>query len=188
MIVVIDNKDSFVWNVVDYVSIFDKVEVLPNTASVSDIKKFDPDGIIISSGPGSPENKKYIGNCFDFLDLGIPLLGIGLGFQIISYFFGSKIVKVKPMHGKASLIYHDKKNIFEDVTNPLKVGRYNSLAIESVPNNFKLTAISDDGIIMGIRHKEKMIEGVNFHPESILTPKNEGLKIFSNFVKICHVR
>ncbi len=190
MILIVDNKDSFVWNLAEYVSIFDKVKVVPNTVSLKDIKKIDPDGIIISPGPGSPDNRKDVGNCPEIIaETTIPILGVCLGHQIIAKVFGGEVGRVKPVHGKVSVVRHDGKSIFKGVKNPLKAGRYHSLAVLKMPKNFELSAVSEDGVVMGIRCKkrEKEVEGVQFHPESVLTEfeRKEGLKIIENFVKIC---
>ncbi len=189
MILLVDNRDSFVWNLAEYASIFDKVKVVPNTITLAEVKKIDPDGIIISPGPGSPESKRDVGNSPEIvLEIDVPILGVCLGHQIIGHVFGGKVGRVKPLHGKSSLVKHDGKTIFSDVKNPLEAGRYHSLAVLEVPKGFEVSAVSlNDGVIMGIRHKSKPIEGVQFHPESILTEylRREGLKIVKNFVNLC---
>ncbi|ADC66134.1 glutamine amidotransferase of anthranilate synthase [Ferroglobus placidus DSM 10642] len=185
MIVVVDNRDSFVWNLAEYVSIFTGVKVVSNAAKISEIKKLDPDGIILSPGPSSPKNREGIGNCPEILlEFDLPILGVCLGHQIIAHVFGGVVGKVKPVHGKASVVEHDGKTIFRGVENPLKAGRYHSLAVLRVPKKFEVSAKSE-GIVMGIRHRKKPIEGVQFHPESVLTPRSEGLKIIRNFVEMC---
>lgn len=188
MILIIDNKDSFVWNLVEYVSIFDRVKVVPNTVTLKEIKKIDPIGIIISPGPGSPDRRREVGNCPEIVvETTIPILGVCLGHQIIAHVFGGEVDKVKPTHGKSSIVKHDGKTIFKDVKNPLNAGRYHSLAVIKMPKNFELSAISEDGVVMGIRCKNREIEGIQFHPESVLTEfeRKEGLKIIENFIKIC---
>ncbi len=187
MILIIDNRDSFVWNLADYASMFSDVEVLPNTIDVSDVKRIEPDGIIISPGPGSPERNRDVGNCREIVrEVEVPILGVCLGHQIIAHVFGGVVGKVKPLHGKASLIRHDSKTIFEGVKNPLMAGRYHSLAVLKAPRSFEISAISlNDGVIMGIRHKKEPLEGVQFHPESVLTDKENGLRIIKNFVMLC---
>jgi len=192
MILLVDNRDSFVWNLAEYASIFDEVKVVPNTISLSEVKKIDPDGIIISPGPGSPESKRDVGNSPEIvLEMDVPILGVCLGHQIIGHVFGGKVGRVKPLHGKSSLVKHDGKTIFSGVKNPLEAGRYHSLAVLEVPKGFEISAVSiSDGVIMGIRHKNKPIEGVQFHPESVLTEyhSGEGLKIVKNFVDLCKGR
>jgi len=188
MIVIIDNKDSFVWNLADYASIYDKVKVVPNTITISELKKLNPDGVIISPGPGAPENKKDVENCPEIImDIDAPVLGVCLGHQTIAHIFGGKVGRISPVHGKSSLVTHDSKGIFKDIKNPFTAGRYHSLAVLKVPENFTVTAKSEDGVVMGIRHNEKPIDGVQFHPESVLTEfeEKEGLKIIENFVKFC---
>ncbi len=187
MIVILDNKDSFVWNLAEYVSIIDRVKILPNSATIDEIKKLNPDGLIVSPGPGSPSSRRDIGNCREIvLNMDIPILGVCLGHQIIAHAFGGFVGRVNPVHGKASLIEHNGRDVFRDVKNPLEVGRYHSLAVLEIPKKFEVTARSvKDGLIMGIKHRRKEIYGVQFHPESVLTPRNEGLKIVKNFLGIC---
>ncbi|MCX8172469.1 MAG: aminodeoxychorismate/anthranilate synthase component II [Archaeoglobaceae archaeon] len=178
MIVVIDCYDSFVYNLVEYVSIFDKVKVLSKDHA-RDVRKMSFDGILISPGPGKPDRE------LEFLfDFGVPILGVCLGHQIIAEVFGGKVGKVKPVHGKASLVTHDGEGIFKGVRNPFKAGRYHSLAVLEVPKGFKVTAVSDDGVVMGIR--KDTVEGVQFHPESVLT--DDGLRMIRNFVEVCNDR
>ncbi|AGK60666.1 anthranilate synthase, component II [Archaeoglobus sulfaticallidus PM70-1] len=188
MIVLIDNRDSFVWNLAEYTSLFDRVRVVDNGIKLYELKKMDPDGIIISPGPGSPERREDIGNCAEIvIEMDVPILGICLGHQIIAHAFGGLVGRIKPVHGKKSLIMHDGKTIFSDVQNPIFGGRYHSLAVKKVPKGFEISAITCDGTIMGIRCKNRPIEGLQFHPESVLTEfeRKEGLKIIKNFVRLC---
>jgi len=189
MILLVDNRDSFVWNLAEYASIFDEVKVVPNTVTLSEVKRLDPDGIIISPGPGSPESRRDVGNSPEIvLEAEVPVLGVCLGHQIIGHVFGGRVGRVRPLHGKASTVEHDGKTIFEGVKNPLKAGRYHSLAVLEVPKGFRVSAVSrEDGVVMGIRHKKRPIEGVQFHPESVLTEfeSGDGLKIVKNFVEMC---
>lgn len=178
MILVVDCYDSFVYNLVEYVSLFDRVKVLSKDKA-REAKKLSFDGIIISPGPGKPDRE------LDFLfEFDVPILGVCLGHQIIAEVFGGKVGKVKPVHGKASLARHDSDGIFRGVRNPFRAARYHSLAVLEVPKGFKVTAVSDDGVIMGIR--KDRIEGVQFHPESVLT--EDGLRMIRNFVEVCHDR
>ncbi|MEM2787409.1 MAG: aminodeoxychorismate/anthranilate synthase component II [Archaeoglobaceae archaeon] len=178
MILVIDCYDSFVYNLVEYLSFFDRVKVL-SRENAREVKKLSFDGIVISPGPGKPDRE------LEFLfEIGVPVLGVCLGHQIIAEIFGGKVGKVRPVHGKASIVKHDSEGIFKGVKNPFLAGRYHSLAILEVPKGFKVTAMSDDGVIMGIRRGT--IEGVQFHPESVLT--EEGVKMIRNFVGICNDR
>ena len=188
MIVLINNRDSFVWNLAEYASLFDEVKVLPNTVGVSEVKALDPDGIIISPGPGHPLDRREVGNSPEIvLEAEVPVLGVCLGHQIIATAFGGKVDRVKPRHGKASPVRHDGRGVFRGVKNPLKAGRYHSLAVLEVPKGFDVTAVSlDDSVVMGIRHRKLPIEGLQFHPESVLTEweSREGVRIIKNFVEM----
>ncbi|MDP3779775.1 MAG: aminodeoxychorismate/anthranilate synthase component II [Nitrosopumilaceae archaeon] len=157
--------------------------------TLEQIQKNNYDAIVISPGPGTPENKKYFGICSDVItQLGpkIPILGICLGHQGIIHAFGGKVVNAGNVrHGKTSPIKHFNDTIFEGVKNPFRATRYHSLVGDKtiIPDSLKITAVAeDDGEIMGVRHKEYLIEGVQFHPESIMTV--EGKKILSNFLKM----
>ncbi|MCD6370583.1 MAG: aminodeoxychorismate/anthranilate synthase component II [Thermoplasmata archaeon] len=186
MIVLIDNRDSFVWNLAEYASKYTRVKVLPNTASVKEVEAMNPQGIIISPGPGVPWERRYAGNAPRIIEsMDIPILGVCLGHQIIVHVFGGRVEKVVPRHGKKSIIRHDGKGVFKRVKNPFEAGRYHSLAVTEIPKEFEISAISlDDRIIMGIRHKKLPIIGLQFHPESVLTEYREGvgMRIIKNFV------
>jgi len=188
-VLIIDNYDSFVYNLYQYVGeLGGKPIVLRNNeASLNKVKKINPDKIIISPGPGTPEDKRYFGFCSEILTKvspKIPTLGVCLGHQGIIVVFGGKIVQAKKlMHGKTSLIAHDGKGVFKGVKNPFSATRYHSLigCRSSLPKCLTITAESvDDGELMGIRHKEYPIEGIQFHPESILT--FEGKLLIKNFL------
>ena len=187
MILMIDNYDSFTYNLVQYLSeLGQEVKVFRNDAlTVRDIKKLNPVKIVISPGPGRPEDagisceviKEFCGK--------IPILGVCLGHQAIGYVFGGKIVGAKRlMHGKTSKIYHNKKDIFKGIPNPFLATRYHSLLVErkSLPDCFEITAQTKEFEIMGLKHKEYPLWGVQFHPESILT--KSGKQILDNFIKI----
>jgi anthranilate synthase component 2 len=159
------------------------VKVVPNTISLKDVKQINPDGIIISPGPGSPAKRRDVVNCPEIVkETDVPLLGVCLGHQTIAHVYGGRVGRVRPVHGKASVIMHDGKTIFDGIKNPLKAGRYHSLAVLSIPKGFEVSAVAEDGIIMGIRHKKRMLEGVQFHPESILT--ENGLDIVKNWIEL----
>jgi para-aminobenzoate synthetase component 2 len=170
----IDNYDSFVYNLVRYFEeLHEKVVVFRNDKiTIEDIEKMDLQGIIISPGPKNPRES---GICLQVIEKFkgiIPILGICLGHQAIGYAFGGDVVKGKePVHGKVSKIYHKGEGIFAGVKSPINVTRYHSLIIEkkTLPECFEVTAETFDNIIMGIRHKEYFIEGVQFHPEAELT-------------------
>jgi len=186
-ILLIDNFDSFVYNLYQYVGeLGAEVIVRRNTIGLKEVKKISPDKIIISPGPGRPENA---GACVEIIkEFGekIPILGVCLGHQAIGYAFGAKITNAKKlMHGKTSLIEHGGKGIFKGAANPLIATRYHSLAIspENFPEALVISAkCREDNEIMGVRHKKHAIEGVQFHPESILT--QDGKKIIENFVNL----
>ncbi len=184
----INNFDSFVWNLVDYVSIFESdTIVVDNTISLQAVRKIDPDAIVISPGPGHPARRADIGNCIEIIrEFGekIPILGVCLGHQAICVAYNGEVSHSisGPLHGKTSLIVHDGKRIYRNVANPLIAGRYHSLAAQKIPQDLKVVALSDDGEIMGLRHRKYLVEGVQFHPESVLTP--EGIKIIKNFLEI----
>lgn len=185
MILMIDNYDSFTYNVVQYLgSLGADVKVFRNDKiTLKQIEKMKPGAIVVSPGPGRPENagiscaaiKEFAGK--------VPILGICLGHQAIAFVYGGCIVGAKKlMHGKTSLIYHNKKEIFKGIPSPFEATRYHSLVVErkSLPDCLEVTAWTKDKEIMGIRHKEYSLWGVQFHPESILTKK--GMDILSNFI------
>lgn len=189
-VLVIDNYDSFVYNLVQYVGelrgtpkVYRNDKITLKTAD-----KLKPDRIIISPGPGSPDSRRFFGESLRILkhlSPRVPTLGVCLGHQGIIYAFGGKIVNAQRlMHGKTSLIKHDGKSIFKGLNNPFEATRYHSLVGQesSIPECLKITAKSlDDGEIMSVRHGELPIEGIQFHPESILTL--EGKKLIRNFLE-----
>ena len=188
---IIDNYDSFVYNLAQILGELGvNSDVIRNDKiSIDDIKEKNYDAIIISPGPGTPEEKKYFGICNDVITkLGptVPILGVCLGHQGIIHCFGGKVVNAGHVrHGKTSPIKHYEDPIFKDVKNPFQATRYHSLVGDKtiIPNSLKITAMAeDDGEIMGISHKTYLIEGVQFHPESIMTPERK--KILENFVKM----
>ncbi len=185
----VNNKDSFVWNLVDYVSIFEPdTTVVPNTISLKEVEELNPDAIVISPGPGHPVNPKDIGTCLEIIrESGVPLLGICLGHQAIGVAFGGEVSHSPsgPVHGKTALITHNGNSIYRGLPNPLVGGRYHSLAITKLPRELEVTARTEDGIIMGVKHKQRPVFGLQFHPESVLTP--QGLKIIENFLRMTGV-
>ena len=195
-ILVLDNYDSFVYNLVQYIGeIGAEPHVFRNDAiTLKNIQDMNPKGIIISPGPGTPENPKDIGICMDVIKkVGkeIPILGVCLGHQAIVYVFGGKIVQAKTiMHGKTSEISHDGNSIFKGIKNPIQVMRYHSLIADSkfFPND-KLNIIAkttDRNEIFAVMHKKYPIYGVQFHPESIGT--ENGKLLIRNFLEICNDR
>ena len=176
LIVIVDNYDSFVYNILEYVSMFTRGKIVSRERA-KDVPKMSPDGVIISPGPGKPDRE--LAFIFEYcIDECIPLLGICLGHQMIAEIFGGRVGKVKPLHGKSSTVTHDGMGIFRGIRNPIRVGRYHSLAVLDIPDGFRVTAVSEDGVIMGMRRG--LLEGVQFHPESVLT--ESGVKMIRNFV------
>ena len=186
---IIDNYDSFVYNIAQRLGELGvNSDVIRNDKiTINEIKEKNYDAIIISPGPGTPEEKRYFGICKDVIQkLGpkLPILGICLGHQGIIDCFGGKVVNAGNVrHGKTSKIQHYDDSLFHGVKNPFRATRYHSLVGDKtiIPSSLKITAIAeDDGEIMGVSHKEYFIEGVQFHPESIMT--DEGKKILENFI------
>jgi len=188
-VLVIDNYDSFVYNLVQYIGELGAETIVYRNDQVTlkQVKELKPDRIVISPGPGTPEDARYFGVCTEILQhvsREVPTLGVCLGHQGIIHAFGGKVVSAKRlMHGKTSKIKHDGKGVFRGVHNPFTATRYHSLAGEkySIPSCLEITAESiDDGEVMGIRHTEYPIEGIQFHPESILC--EDGKLIIKNFL------
>ncbi len=188
MLVMIDNYDSFTYNLVQYLGeIGEDIKVFRNDKiTVKDIDALHPERIVISPGPGTPENAGIsieVIQHFSQKTPAIPLLGVCLGHQAIAVAFGGAIKPAdRLMHGKTSMILHDGRKIFSDLPNPFEATRYHSLIVdaESLPDCLELTAKTEEGEIMGMRHRELPIEGVQFHPESILT--RMGMDLLRNFV------
>ncbi len=190
MVLILDNYDSFVYNLAQYVGeIADNVLVKRNDAvELDDVRRLNPDRIIVSPGPGNPGDRRYFGCCTDILlhlSQKVPTLGVCLGHQGIVHAFGGRIVPARKLrHGKTSPIRHDGKGLFRKVENPFEATRYHSLVADrrSFPASLEITAESlDDHEIMGVRHREFPIEGVQFHPESILT--SPGRRLIENFLE-----
>lgn len=187
MILIIDNYDSFTFNLVHIVgSETNEYKVIRNdTLTVDEIIDLDPDRILISPGPGRPENAGITQAIIKKLGRIKPVLGVCLGHQAIGQVFGAKIGYAPSlMHGKTSKIYHDGKTVFDNVDEGFIATRYHSLILDpdSIPDVLEVTAKSDDNVVMGIRHREYPIEGIQFHPESILT--TEGPKIIKNWLSL----
>jgi len=186
VILMIDNYDSFVYNLYQYLlELGEKVVVCRNDKiTLDEIQRISPSRIILSPGPCTPDEA---GICLDVIKMfgpTIPILGVCLGHQAIGQAYGGKVIRAKKaMHGKESPIHHDGLGVFSHLPQPLKVGRYHSLIVEreSLPHSLKITALSQEGEIMGLRHAYYPVEGVQFHPESILTEK--GHSLLENFIK-----
>ena len=190
-VLVIDNYDSFTYNLAQLLGELktEPIVIRNDKITLQEIEKMNPDAIVISPGPGHPANKRDFGVCSDVITkLGpkIPILGVCLGHQGIAHVYGGKVIHAKKLrHGKTSDIEHSNTDIFEGVSNPFRATRYHSLVAQpdTMPACLEVTARSkDDGEIMGIRHKEYLMMGVQFHPESVLT--DDGRKILGNFLKM----
>lgn len=186
MILMIDNYDSFTYNLVQYLKMLNEtVEVHRNDSlDIEDIKRMDPDMIVISPGPCTPTEAGISLKIVTSLAGTFPILGICLGHQTIAQAYGAEIIKAfEPVHGKVFPIEHDDKGVFHRLNQPLNVTRYHSLVIDekTLPECLEITSRTADGQIMGIRHKDHLIEGVQFHPEAILT--EQGHELLDNFLK-----
>ena len=187
MLLMIDNYDSFTYNLVQYFGeIGEDIKVFRNDKiTIHEIERLKPERIVISPGPCTPKEAGISVELIKHFSGKIPILGVCLGHQSIGAAFGGDIIRApRLMHGKTSMIYHDGKKIFEGLTNPFEATRYHSLVIkkETLPDCLEITAWTDIGEIMGVRHKEFIIEGVQFHPESILT--KVGKDLLRNFVRL----
>lgn len=186
MILVIDNYDSFTFNLVQYLGILDQnVEVVRNDeVTVDQVMTLNPQQIVISPGPGRPEEAGMIVDLVRRVGSDIPLLGVCLGHQAIGVAYGGRVVPAaRLMHGKADRIHHRGGGIFRGVSQDFLAGRYHSLAITVQDDGpLEITASSDDGTIMAVSHRNYPVHGIQFHPESILTP--DGMQILKNFVGI----
>ena len=186
MILMIDNYDSFVYNLVQYIGeLGEEIIVKRNDEiTVEEIEELDPEIIVLSPGPCSPKESDVCIDVVNYFKGKKPILGICLGHQTIGHVFGGNVIKaLKPVHGKVHSINHINKGVFKNLNNPLNVTRYHSLVIdkESLPEELEITALTKENEIMGIRHKKYLIEGVQFHPEAILS--EQGHDILRNFIK-----
>jgi len=187
MIVIIDNYDSFTFNLVQYLGeMGHSLRVLRNDrTTVSEISAMAPAAVVISPGPGRPEEAGIIVPAIRELAGKVPILGVCLGHQAIGAAFGGRVERAPTiMHGKASEVFHDGRTIYSGLENPFRAGRYHSLVVSPVglPACLSISARSGDGSVMGLRHKDWLLEGVQFHPESILTL--HGKRLLSNFVSL----
>jgi len=187
MLLVIDNYDSFTYNLVQYLGEFGaEMKVVRNDKITTDqiASELKPGRILISPGPGVPENAGISMAVIERFGPELPILGVCLGHQAIGQAFGGNVVRAPvPVHGKSAKIRHDSQGVFDGVPQNFDAGRYHSLVVDrgSVPDCLEITAQTNDGLVMGIRHKSFRIEGVQFHPESILT--SNGKRILANFLK-----
>jgi anthranilate synthase component 2/para-aminobenzoate synthetase component 2 len=187
MILLIDNYDSFVYNLVQYIGELggEPVVYRNDQITLEQITVLGPSHIVISPGPGTPLDAGISNDAVRHFGGKIPILGVCLGHQCIAYAYGGLIVRADvPTHGKTSLIYHDGKTIYQGLPNPFEGGRYHSLTVKpgTLPPYLEVTAHTDRGEIMGVRHRDLVVEGVQFHPESILTEVgHEVLRRFLSF-------
>ena len=183
-ILFVDNQDSFVWNLVDYVSQFyPETAVRSNRITLTEVAAIEPLGIVISPGPGHPANARDIGSCLEIIkQFGrTPILGVCLGHQAMNIAYGGTISHTRPLHGKTSQIEHDGLGLFRGLESPMVGGRYHSLAIERLASPLEVAAKTAEGVIMGVRHRSRPHSGLQFHPESVLTPS--GKKLISNWIE-----
>ncbi len=186
MILMIDNYDSFVYNLVRYFKELDEeIKVVRNDEiTIAEIEKINPEIIVISPGPKSPDDAGISLEVIDKFKGKIPIFGVCLGHQVIAKYFGAKVSKAnEPIHGKVYEINHDQKGAFKNIKNPLNVVRYHSLCVEKsdFPGNIEISALTEKGEIMAIRHKKYNIESVQFHPEAHLT--ENGHEMLKNFIE-----
>ena len=185
MVLLIDNYDSFTYNVYQAVTRLGfAVEVVRNDKTTcSEIAAGGYDAAIISPGPGTPDDAGISREIVANLAGKLPILGICLGHQVIGDVFGGKVVRApKPVHGKVARVHHEGQGLYADLPQPFIAGRYHSLVVDapSLPDCLMITATTDDGLIMGLKHRKHKVEGIQFHPESILTP--DGNKVLQNFL------
>lgn len=185
---VVDNYDSFVYNLVQYLGELGAEPIVhrDDAVSLDDVERIDPDGILISPGPGSPADAGISNELIRTWGERVPVFGVCLGHQCIGEVFGGTVARApQVVHGKTSMVHHDGRGLFEGLPDPLEATRYHSLIVDrdSVPDCLEVTAWTDDGLVMGLRHRERPIEGVQFHPESVLT--DAGHDLVGNFLRAC---
>ena len=190
MILMIDNYDSFTYNLVQVFQVIgEDVQVRRNNkVDLSGLESLNPASIVISPGPGSPDDAGISVEAIGHLGPDLPILGVCLGHQSVAAAFGGRVIRAQRiMHGKTSMIHHDGKTIYQGIPNPFEATRYHSLIVEreSLPDCLEISAWTEEGEIMGIRHREYVVEGVQFHPESILS--KTGPNILRNFADIANV-
>ncbi|WP_195939510.1 anthranilate synthase component II [Romboutsia sp. 1001713B170131_170501_G6] len=190
MILMIDNYDSFVYNLVQYIGELGEEIIIKRNdeVTIEEIEKINPEIIVLSPGPCSPNEAGVCIDVVNYFKGKKPILGICLGHQTIGHAFGANVVKaIKPVHGKVHSINHINKGVFKGLNNPLNVTRYHSLVVdtENLPEELEITAITNENEIMGIRHKKYLIEGVQFHPEAILS--EQGHDILKNFINVARL-
>ncbi len=191
MVIVIDNYDSFVYNLAQYLGElgWEPAVYRNDQVSLGQIESLSPSHIVISPGPCTPLEAGISNDILRHFAGRIPILGVCLGHQCIGYVYGAQIVRAPvPTHGKSSLVYHDGRTIYKSLPNPFEAGRYHSLVTkwDTFPSVLELTAKTSDGVVMGVRHKDYVVEGVQFHPESIMT--DVGHAVLRNFLNFSQPR
>jgi len=184
MILIIDNYDSFTYNLYQAIAVlYPNVKVVRNNAiSIEEIKRLNPSGIILSPGPGRPEDAGICVDVIRYFGSKLPVLGVCLGHQAIGLAYGGQVIQSPTiLHGKESLIFHTRKYLFRGMSLPFKAARYHSLVV--VGGDLEIEAETADGIVMAVKHRIHPVYGVQFHPESILTP--EGNILLKNFMELC---
>jgi anthranilate synthase/aminodeoxychorismate synthase-like glutamine amidotransferase len=187
-VLVIDNYDSFVYNLVQYLGELGALPIVYRNDAIdlAEVRSLDPDGVLISPGPGRPEGAGISMQLVSELAGQVPILGVCLGHQCIGQVFGGEVVQAPVlMHGKTSMVHHDGSGILAGLADPFQATRYHSLVVsgENLPDVLEVTATSEVGTVMGLRHRELPVEGVQFHPESILT--DDGHRLLANWLAIC---
>jgi anthranilate synthase component 2 len=190
-VLVIDNYDSFVYNLVQYLGELGAEPLVHrnDTLSVNGAEALAPDAVVVSPGPGRPADAGISMDLIGRLGASVPVLGVCLGHQCIGEVFGGRVVRApEVVHGKASWVHHDGRGLLAGIPTPLAAGRYHSLVLDraSVPDVLDVTATTDDGLVMGLRHRSWPVEGVQFHPESVLT--GDGKRLLSNFLSLVSAR
>jgi anthranilate synthase component 2 len=190
MILLIDSYDSFTYNLYQGIAPFDEVKVVRNDRiTLQEIIALEPSGIVLSPGPGTPEKAGILISLLKYIvtyHWKVPLLGVCLGHQAIAHALGGKIIPAPQIvHGKSDLMFHEGGILYQGLPTPFKAARYHSLLVEeaSLPHDMRLTSRNEDGLIMGLEHTTLPLHGVQFHPESILTP--EGSQLLQNFTDLC---
>lgn len=186
MILVVDHHDSFTHNLVQLIEVLGhRTLVVPSDArSAADLVALGPDAVVLSPGPGGPERAGVFPELLDLLDPAVPVLGVCLGHQTLGLVAGGRIVRAEPVHGRTSLVHHRGEGILAGTPSPFPAARYHSLAIDpsSVPDDVRVTGWTEDGVIMALQHERLPRHGVQFHPESILTP--DGPRIVGAFLAL----
>lgn len=187
-VLVIDNYDSFVYILVQYLGELGAEPIVRrhDAVTVAEAKAMSPDGILVSPGPGTPDDAGVSTELVAEMAGAVPVFGVCLGMQCIGEAFGAEVVRApRVMHGKTSLIRHRDTGVFEGLPNPIEATRYHSLTVEaaSMPEALAVTATADDGLVMGLRHRDHEVEGVQFHPESVLTAN--GMEMLAAFLDRC---